>query len=454
MRNVARQLNLLTAILAVTVAIAGCSESSRAVATGKGSVRGINAIASAPEVNFLIEERSVGGADYKQVAGFNEYDDLEYTFNFDTIAFGDQPARRLASQLVNVQADTAYTFVLTGSIANPAITLWESPERDWQDTETVFEIDFVHLSPLLGQVDVYFAEAGTVPVHGNQIATMQNGDRIPYREFPAATYEFIVTAPADPGTIMFQSSGLIAAGASRVTLALFDVDPTITAEIAAVLINDSGLAAPLPDVNHPSHLRMMNARFNGDNVDAYFDADFDNIVFSDIQYAELSPYADVPGEGAVMTLTDVGDPGSTVFEAPVSAPANSRVTALYGGPDGTIIYKFLLDNARPVSTYPLARISNMVTNIALVDIYLLAPGTPVNDDVIPTVFGMGGATDTGFLPLETGALELTVTLNGDKTAISTPLEINAVAGDILDLVLLDTADPAAVELRVFDSFQP
>lgn len=445
---------MLATILAVATFAGGCTESSRPVPTGKGSVRGIHAIVDAPEVDFLIEERGIGGINYKQATGFSEYDDLEYTFNFDRPPFVDQPGVRLASQFIDFQADTEYTLILTGSTANPAIMSWEAPERDWEGTETVFDLDFVHLSPLLGQVDVYFALTGTVPADGNQVATLQNGERIPYREFPAGDYEIIVTPPNDPDTILFQSSSLTASGANRVTLALYDVDPSITATVAVALINSNGTSTTLGDVNHPPQLRLMHTRFGGDNVDVYFDSDFDNVIFPDVEFGELSPYADLPGPTPLTTLTDVGDSTSTVFESEVGPPANSRVTLLFGGPDNSLIFKSLTDAARPLSAFPLARITSMVTNIDSVDIYVLEPGTPIDDEVNPAVFGIVGAVDTGYLPMENGMRELTVTLNFEKTAISEPLIVDVSEGDILDMVILDTADPAAVELRIFDSIQP
>ena len=445
---------MLFTILAIAAISGGCTESSRPVATGKGAVRGIHAIVESPQVSFLIEESAIAGLRYKQGTGFTNYDDLEYTFSFDLLPLGDQPARRLASQSIDFQADTQYTLVLTGSLANPAIMYWEAPERTWEGTETVFETDFVHLSPMLGEVDVYFAETGTAPADGNQIATLAYRDRIPYREFPVAEYRVIVTPPNDPGTVLFKSRKIPAAGASRITLALHDVDPSITAPIAVALINNAGSATTLADVGSPSQLRLMHTRQSGDNVDVYFDSEFDNVIFSDIEFGELSSYADYPGGTTVMTLTDVGDSSSTVIEGEVSVPGNSRNTVLFGGPDDTLIFKSLRDEARPLSTYPLVRITSMIASVDSVDLYILKPGTPINDEVGSTIFGIVGAADTGFLPTETGMREITVTLNGEKTVISEPIVIDVDAGDVLDMVLLDTADPAVVELRIFDSNQP
>ena len=150
------------------------------MATGDGNVRGINAIVTSPELIFLNEEQPIGNVNYRDVAGFKEWDDLTYNFNFDILLPDTEQAERLATQFIDVQADFEYTVVLTGTLANPSILFWEAEEKEWTGTETVFEVDFVHLSPLLGQVDIYYAPTGTAPVSGNQIGTLSNGDRIPY----------------------------------------------------------------------------------------------------------------------------------------------------------------------------------------------------------------------------------------------------------------------------------
>ena len=453
MTNVTPRAGLLLAIPVIAAIAGGCTESSRPQATGEGSVRGIHAIVDAPEINFLIEERSLGGIQYKQGTGFADYDDLEYTFNFDSLPIAGQTVRRLASQFIDFQADTEYTLVITGSMANPSIMSWEAPERVWEESETVFEMDFVHLSPLLGQVDVYFAETGTMPVDGNQVATMQNGDRVDYREFPAGDYEIIVTAPNDPGNVLFQSINLPAPGANRVTLALYDVDPTITSDVAVALINNAGNATTIPDVNHPSRLRLFHARFGADNVEAYFDSDFDNVVFPDVEFGELTLYADAVETPTLMTLTDVGDPASTVVESNIVLLQNSRSTILFGGPDEALTLKRLRDEGRPLSTFPIARVSSMVASFSQIDIYVLEPGTPIDDQVGPAIFGLVGAADTGYLPLQAGMLELTATISLQKTIVSESLLIDVSAGEVLDIVVLDTADPDMVELRVLDSNQ-
>ena len=60
-----RNMLLLLGCLA-TVIFTGCTgESSRPVATGKGTIRAINAIKTSPTMSFWIEERRLDTIDYK-----------------------------------------------------------------------------------------------------------------------------------------------------------------------------------------------------------------------------------------------------------------------------------------------------------------------------------------------------------------------------------------------------
>ena len=47
--------------------------------------------------------------------------------------------------------------------------------------------------------------------------------------------------------------------------------------------------------------------------------------------------------------------------------------------------------------------------------------------------------------------EYIITLPGEKTPIAAPAVFDQAAGEVLDLIVVDTADPATVDIRIFDS---
>lgn len=445
--DVIRKFTLLILLAAISIC-AGCAESTRQQASGKGAVRGINAIVSAPEVIFMIEERSIGGVRYKAVSGFTEYDDLDYNFNFDLLLPGQTAPGRLTGRYVDVLVDTEYTLVLSGTVANPSIIQWESPRRTWAGTETVFEADFAHLSPQVGEVDVYFETSGTAPDLGNEIGTFSYGDRVPHRELPDGVYVLTVTAPDDPATVLFQSQSIDSTPATRVTVALFDPDPSITADIGVNLINAAGTSSSLPDVNRPPQIRLLHAAFGTQNVDGYLASDFANIIFPNTGFGEISAYADFPGNSSLLTMTAVGDETSIVYEETIGITQNAKSTVVLRDEPATLGYTILLNDARPLSTFGVVRIANISVNHEFLDVYSLAPGTAIDSNVQARWSFLPSLLDTGYYSVTDGSQELTVTVSNEKTVLSAPITIDVTAGDIVDVVILDTADGNAVEMRV------
>jgi len=435
-------------------AVGGCAKTAFVGATGKGTIRGINSIATSPELLFKIEERNLGGTVFKGVAGFSEYDDLTYNFNFDLLLPGETEATRVATQLLDVVVDTEYTIVLTGTLANPTLISWDAAERDFDPAETVFEADFAHLSPVSGGVDIYFAAAGVVPVLGEALGSLDYGERIPYQEFPDGQFELIITAKDDPINFLFQSRTLSSTPAGRVTFAIFDPDPSITANIAVNLITAGGASATLADARIPGNVRLLHAAFGTGRVDGYLNSDFNNIVFPDIGISELSAYRDIDNAIIPLTLTDVGNSGARVHEQEIAIPSNSKHTILFGGAPGALLFTELTDDARPLETFPVVRFTNMSINTEFLNIYMLPPGTVITEDTTTRFSGFPSLVNTGFFGPEEGAHEITITLSGEITPISTPVTIDVVNGDIVDIVILDTADPAVVDVVIFDSTLP
>jgi len=88
-------------ILTSTLILGACSSDESALppeATGKGSIRMINAIKASPEVALLIQESTIGVADYRSTTVLSTYDDLDYVFSFEVIYAGSVGKVRFASQ--------------------------------------------------------------------------------------------------------------------------------------------------------------------------------------------------------------------------------------------------------------------------------------------------------------------------------------------------------------------
>ena len=102
--------------LAAALVLGACGgESNLPSATGKASIRAINAMAGSSEVVFLIEERAIGNLTYRSATAISSWDDLDYTFNFDTFFPGDSQATRIATQYIDFVTGQDYTLIISGT---------------------------------------------------------------------------------------------------------------------------------------------------------------------------------------------------------------------------------------------------------------------------------------------------------------------------------------------------
>jgi hypothetical protein len=431
---------------------AGCSESKFDQASGgKGWVRGINTIVDSPQLFFVIEEQAEGGVNFRATVGFNEWDDLSYNFSFDLFRQGADQPDRLVTQLVEVETDIEYSLALVGSLDEPSVLMWEVPEREWDGTETVFEADFVHLSPQTGQLDVYYAPEGTAPEPGNQVGTLSYGERLPYGEFDQDDYVLVLTAPGDPATVLLQSAPIATDPAVRITVALFDPDSAITAAVGVNIIARDGSTVSVGDVNSLPKARMLHASFGTAAFDGYVNNDFSAAAFADVEFGELTPYVDMTNLDAPLTITPVGDPGTILLEDTIQSVEDTLRTVVFFGETDAWFTQTLVDNARPVATEPQFRISNFSINIDAVDVFDVPSGTTPEEAILPRFFNLqpGSSSNFSFAFLE--SRDLIVTLAGETEPISAPLALDLTGGQVLDIMIVDTLDPAVVELVIFES---
>ncbi len=327
---------------------------------------------------------------------------------------------------------------------------WEDPVREWSESDTVSEVFFAHLASQIGELDVYFAVPGTVPVLGQAVGTLAFGERLPARDFEEAQYELILTPRDDPATITFQSVPLNSVAQTRVTLAIFDPDPTLPGNLGVSLLGNSAGSDLVADVRFPSQLRILHAAFGTENVDGYLDGNFSNLVYPDVGFLGLSQYADAVDSLTLVTVTPVGNSGATILESSLGIAAATKNTALLAGEPGGLTFLKLQNDARPFETFPTLRIVHASFNTDAIDVYSLEPGTPIEDAIIPLYQALPPLFSSGFGRVPEGARELTITLRGETTPISAPVIIDLASGQSADAVIVDTVDPAVVELVVFD----
>ncbi len=434
----------------IAVSITSCSKSKFDQATGKGTIKAIHAATGLTAVAFRIEERTLGSLTYKDSFSGARYDNLPYQFNFDLVAPVTGASTRIASQTIAVDVDMDYTLVLTGTAANASVIVWERPENIWKGDETNLSVTFGNVAASWGDIDVYFAPTGTLPVLGEQVATLSYGERAPLFDLPAANYEIILTAAGDPATIYFQSSSLTMNGATNVLFAFFDNDGSTTADLSVRLIS-GGNNLELGEVNHPPQLRVIHSSLETatatGNVDAFLDADFATAIASDVAFGTTSPYWTTTVANHDLSITPAGNTGVITAQTTVGLASSTTYSAFLFGTAAEPVIVTFQDKLRFISDYAKLRFVNGSENHALLDIYVEAPATDITNE-IPYAVTLPSRTATLERFLDPGTYEVTITTSGEKTAIVPPFAVTVAARDVREILVTDTVDPATADAVV------
>jgi hypothetical protein len=100
-------------------------------------------------------------------------------------------------------------------------------------------------------------------------------------------------------------------------------------------------------------------------------------------------------------------------------------------------------DTQPVEIYPTLSLTNALVNEQVVDVYVVAPGTDIENR--PPRFTALYGFLSGRLPLEAGTYEIIVTADESKTPLAS-IEVTLAAGDVARYAAFETADPNVIEL--------
>lgn len=436
-------------VLVAAAIAAGCgSESSLPQATGKGTIRMINAMPESPTVSFLIEERTLDTVSYKNNSSPGRWDDLEYTFNFQISRPSQVQPTRIASQLLDVAPDVEHTFVLRGSIDAPGVDTWEIPERSFSENETIFEMRVGHAADSLGTVDVYIGQEGVPPQPGDEIATLAPGEVSTPRDIEEDDYVVTVTSAGDAGNVLFQSIPTQIVASQSVLITVLEGDANDTAPVAVRIFNQEGSAATLADSRFPPTARFVHATTDLGTADIYDDTGLQNRIVADLAYGDITADIEVPAGEVPITATAAGNVGAILLEDTLTAFNGTRVNYYLSKLAGDIVGEPIRVDRRSIETAARLTFFHSAANNRSVDLYVVDAGTAI-DEALPRLAEQAYLQQTPPLALDAGSYDIYVTTSGEKTVLEGPLGLEASYGDVFEAVLLDRVNPSLAELKFF-----
>jgi hypothetical protein len=410
-------------------------------------MRAINAIKTSPSMNFLIEERRIGNVEYKLSTNPVSFDDLEYIFNVETVLAGDLTATRVASQPLDVVMDTDYTFLISGALEAPDITVWEIPIREWSGTETVFEIRIANTADSIGDVDVYFAPPGTAPMPGNALGTLSFGQVLPEADFESGNYVLSFTAPGDPLTVHFESTTLFLNAQTSTLLSIFDPDPNDTGLWSVRTFFAIGGSGLITAVDSTASARFFHASTALDTADIYNDETLMAApIVIDHEFRDVTPDLELPFGVNPLFYTATGNSGAPLFddETVILATTHKNVHAV-GDVDQLRIVEYIPDR-RPIETLAKFSFMNTALNHPLVDLYVVETGTDIAD-AIPRFILVSVGEVPRFTTLDADSFEIYLTPPGEKDVITGPIALDTMLGDVFEYIAYDNLlDPMTADL--------
>lgn len=443
------RLSQIVVTVIVALVAGGCGgDSQLPVASGKGSVRMINAISSSPVINFLIEERVLDGVDYKGNSGRARWDDLEYTFNFEVSRPSLEEPERFASRLLKVTRDIEYTFVLRGTLDSPTVDVWDIPERVFSGSETVFEMRVGHAADALGDVDVYIGADGVAPALGQQVATLSPGEVSPPADVETAEYVVTLTAAGQPGDIVFQSAPVEFAASRSILITVFEGDENDTAPVNVRIFNELAVELPLADTRFPPTARFVHATSDLGTSDIYDDAALQNLIVASLAFGDITGDIAMSVGEIPITATAPGNIGAIQLEDSLTTTAGTRLNYYLtvrsdelAGVQGSI-------DRRSIETVARLTFFHSASNHSVVDLYVVGAGTTI-DEQFPRQFAAAYGFQSPAIALDAGSYDIYLTTSGEKTVIDGPVRLDAALGDVFEAVLLDRVDPSLAEFKLF-----
>lgn len=186
--------------------------------------------------------------------------------------------------------------------------------------------------------------------------------------------------------------------------------------------------------NNVARLRAVHLSPDAPLVDIYVD---DDLVAEDVDYLDQTGYLQLPAGAANVIVTAAGDPDAVVIDADATLAEDTDYTVLAANFLEEIEPIVLLDdNTPPAAGQVQVRIVHGSPSTGPVDVYITAPGAPL-DEATPVLQDVPFGAASSYLEVPAGTYQIRVTLANTLTVGLDSGPVTLAAGQIRTVIAAD-----------------
>jgi hypothetical protein len=230
-------------------------------------------------------------------------------------------------------------------------------------------------------------------------------------------------------------------------ITIYEGDENDTAPVLVRSMTSVGNPLTLVDANYPSQIRIIHGASTLPMVDIYDDELLTSLVYAGLDFKGTTPYFDAPVESTVFYFTPASSTATILFEQSILTQVLGSYTHVYaiGDTDAWSGVRFAPERA-PTSTSARIRFFHAALNHDRFDAYVVARDALITEDDIPILRNAAYGIPAPIVNIQAGDQDVYLTVSGEQTLIAGPFQFDATLGSSIELLVVDTVDPATAEI--------